>query len=344
MSGARCRWGIIGTAQIARKNWQAIHNAENATLVAVASRSQERSRQYIADCQSDCAFDPPPVPCGSYADLLARDDIDAVYIPLPTGLRKEWVIQAARAGKHVVCEKPCGSSLEDLQEMLETCQSNNVQFMDGVMFMHSQRMSALREVLDDAVSIGEMKRITSQFSFRAPDEFLQHNIRVNSELEPHGCLGDLGWYNIRFTLWAMNWQLPQQVTGRLLTQLGRGDSPTPVPVEFSGEMVFKGGVSAGFYCSFLTEHQQWANISGSRGYLRLQDFVLPFYGCEAAFEVSNSVFNVQGCQFNMEDHVRRVAVNEYSNNACNSQETNLFRNFSGIVLQERQPPIGTRRL
>ena len=96
-------------------------------------------------------------------------------------------------------------------------------------------------------------------------------------------LGDLGWYNIRFSQWVMKNQLPERVSGRILHEQGSGK--TPVPVEFSGELFFPGGVSATFYCSFRTENEQWATVSGTKGSISLEDFVLPFYGAEAAFEV-----------------------------------------------------------
>jgi len=229
--------------------------------------------------------------------------------------------------------------------MLGACRKNKVQFMDGVMFMHSQRLPLLRQTLDDGQSVGTIRRITSQFSFLAPDEFLQQNIRVSHELEPLGALGDLGWYNIRFSLWTMKEQLPEQVSGRILAQHGRSDSKFPVPIEFSGELFFSGGVSASFYCSFITENHQWANISGTKGSVYLQDFVLPFYGCESAFEVSKPVFRAQGCDFNMEGHTRRYAVSEFSDGKPNSQETNMIRTFAGIVLSGKlDPDWGERAL
>jgi len=335
MADRVCRWGILGGATIARKNWQAILNAGNATLVAVGSRSKERAEQYIRECQAVVPFPSLPRGC-SYDELLASAEIDAVYIPLPTGIRKEWVIRAARAGKHVLCEKPCAANAADLAEMIAACEANKVQFMDGVMFMHSRRLEQMRTVLDDSTSVGELKRITSQFSFLAGDEFLKSNIRVSDELEPLGCLGDLGWYNIRFTQWTMKSQPPEQVSGRFLwTTKGNGQG---VPLEFSGELLFAGGVSASFFCSFLAQNQQWANISGSRGYLHLRDFVLPFYGSEAAFELTQPDFDQRGCQFNMNDRTRRYSVPEYSNNAPGSQETNLFHNFSQIALSGRTDP------
>jgi predicted dehydrogenase len=161
---------------------------------------------------------------------------------------------------------------------------------------------------------------------------------VSSALEPQGCLGDLGWYTIRFALWTMNYQMPVRVIGRLLDEAKRSDSPDTVPLEFSAEMLFRDGVSASFYCSFQTENQQWAHLSGTKGFSHVPDFVLPFFGSEVAFTVSNAAFHVDGCDFNMEDHTRREVVREYSNNTANAQETNLFRTFNQLVLSGRVDP------
>lgn len=332
MSNQICRWGILSTAGIARKNWQAIHNSGNGTIVAVASRKASKAQVFIDECQSEVAFATAPEAVEGYEALLARKDIDAVYIPLPTGLRKEWVLKAAAAGKHVMCEKPCGIAASDLEEMIAACEASNVQFMDGVMFMHSARMNALRETIDDGESIGKLKRIASQFSFRAPQDFMDGNIRTHSDLEPAGCLGDLGWYTIRFTLWVVNYAMPKSLTARMISGHGQEGSPDRVPTEFFCEMQFDDEVSASFYCSFLTEHQQWVNVSGTKGNLMVSDFVLPYFDSEIAFDVHNAHFDITGCRFNMERHSRRVAVREFANNHSNAQETNLFRNFAALVL------------
>ncbi|WP_437225551.1 Gfo/Idh/MocA family protein [Planctomicrobium sp. SH661] len=330
-----CRWGILGAAGIARKNWAAIRNSGNSQLVAVASREASRAAQFINELQLDCPHPTVPVPC-SYEELLSRNDIDAVYIPLPTGLRAEWVIKAARAGKHVLCEKPCATSVGELREMLEACKANGVQFMDGVMFIHSSRLPAIRNALDDGESIGTLKRIVGQFSFLPPDDFFQGNIRVSRQMEPHGALGDLGWYLIRFALWTMKLQMPVEVNARMLSQHGSADAA--VPTEVSAEMLFEGGVSASFYCSFLTDHQQFVHVSGTKGNLMVNDFVLPHFGNETAFTVSQSVFDIQGTRFNMQNYPRRVAVRELSNNGVDAQETNLFRTFSQLVNEGRIDP------
>ena len=138
--------------------------------------------------------------------------------------------------------------------------------MDGVMFMHSPRLASIREVLDDGKSVGRIRRISSAFSFYSSDEnFFQKNIRTSDTLEPAGSLGDLGWYSIRFTLWALGWRLPKTVTGKILSQSSAtGESKAP-PLEFSGELFFNGEISASFFSSFLTGRQQWAHVSGQQG-------------------------------------------------------------------------------
>src|ERR1022692_1550508 len=96
------RWGILGCANIARKNWKGIWNSNNGRISAVASRTLERSRSFIAECQTHAPFQPAPRALGSYEELLTATDVDAVYIPLPTAIRGQWVKRAAECGKHVV--------------------------------------------------------------------------------------------------------------------------------------------------------------------------------------------------------------------------------------------------
>ena len=129
----KLRIGFLSTAGIGKKNWKAIFNSGNCVVAAVASRDVNKSLKYIADCQRKLAFAETPRAFGSYEELIASPDVDAVYIPLPTGLRKEFVLRAAAAGKHVLCEKPCAANAAELEEMLAVCRKNSVQFLDGVM-------------------------------------------------------------------------------------------------------------------------------------------------------------------------------------------------------------------
>lgn len=326
-----CRWGILSTAEIAQKNWRAIFHAENATVAAVASRDAAKSEQFIALCQAEAPFPTRPKALGSYQELLEDPHVDAVYIPLPTGLRKEWAVKAARAGKHVLLEKPCGVSCGELNEILDACRQSNVQFMDGTMLMHSARLAHLRAVLDDTTRFGVMRRICVHNCFNGPQAFFENNIRLHSELEPMGCLGDLGWYTARITLWAMQWKLPERVSARVLTPFQQPGSPESVPIEFSAEMQFADGVSSSFYCSFITENQQWVNFGGTRGFAQVQDFVLPYFGSSLQFVRSRATFKIDGTLFNMEPSVDTYSVAEYSNAAANSQESRMIRKFSELV-------------
>jgi predicted dehydrogenase len=332
MTSPICRWGILGAANIARKNWKAIRMSGNSIVTAVGSRETAKAQAWIDKCQAEVPFAVAPKAC-SYEELLKRDDVDAVYIPLPTGIRPEWVIRAAEAGKHVLCEKPCGPSAKELRTMLDACAAKRVQFMDGVMFMHSARLPLLRQVIDDGESIGELRRVTSQFSFAASDEWLKTNIRANAKLEPLGALGDLGWYNIRFSLFAKKYELPKRATCRLLAE------HEGVPMEFSGELLFADGSSASFYCSFRSELQQWAHVSGSRGAIYVSDFVLPAYGCETSFELNRPVFRVDNCRYHMENHPKRFAVSEYGDGAPDAQESNMIRNFAKLAAGGKPDPF-----
>lgn len=339
MDESRCRWGILGTAGIARKNWQAIRLSGNGTLAAVASRSVERAAEYIAENQAQVPFDPAPRPVGSYEELIEADDVDALYLPLPTGVRKDFVLKAAAAGKHVLCEKPCGRDAAEVREMIDACTAAGVQFMDGVMFMHSDRLPAVRAELEGGETVGEIKRIASQFSFLAPEEFLQGNIRMNSALEPLGSLGDLGWYCIRMTLWTLGYEMPVAVRARMIRESGSPDSPGSVPISLSAEMDFASGPTASFYCSFENEHQQWFHLSGTKGSIVLDDFVLPFHGPEVAFRIEQADFETDVCHFHMARHARRVAVREHSDSHASSQETKLFRRFGELVLGGSPDPL-----
>ncbi|MDB6003214.1 MAG: gfo 1 [Prosthecobacter sp.] len=330
MNTNHCRWGILGAAFIARKNWQAIRDAGNATLIAVASRDLSRAEAFIAECQSSAPHSVLPEAMDSYDALLARTDIDAVYIPLPTGLRKEWIIRAAQAGKHVLVEKPVGIHAADVAEIIAACEKHNVQFVDGVMFMHGQRLQRLRDVVTH--DVGQVRHIATQFSFKGDDEFQRSNIRAHGKLEPLGCLGDLGWYCLRFTLWAMNYATPTHVTGRIHSETQQTADSPPVPLEFSGTLNFADNASASFYCSFTTANAQWAIISGDKALLQVSDFVLPFSGTQTRFSLTRSDFVIDRCQANMHEGRQFEALNEPSSNAPGSQEARMFHTFSNLVL------------
>jgi predicted dehydrogenase len=316
----KLRFGILGAADIARKNWESIFNSGNAVVTAVASRDVARGWRFIKELQAKAPFETTPAAFGSYEELIASPNVDAAYIPLPTGLRKEWVLRAAKAGKHVICEKPCALNAADLREMISACRKNRVQFMDGVMFMHNPRLNRIREVLDEGRSVGRIKRIMSNFSFHLAEEQYPTNVRVNSRLEPAGCLGDLGWYCIGFMLYILHGQMPREVTGRILSRHGAGRGHSPVPTDFSVELIFNDDLSAGFYCSFIAEYQNWVHVSGAKGQLRVDDFVHPVNDLETTFAVNGKTVRVKA------ERGRRVGAGAVA------QQTNMIRNFANQVL------------
>ncbi|GIW94965.1 MAG: oxidoreductase [Pirellulaceae bacterium] len=326
-----CRWGILSTAEIGRKNWKAIRLAGNATVTAVASRQLDAAQRFIDQCQAEGRIDPPPRALDNYQALVEASDVDAVYVPLPTALRREWVIRLAEAGKHVLVEKPGGVSTADVEQMVEACRKNKVQFMDGVMFMHSSRLPLIRQILEQG-ELGTVSRITTQFTFFGDETFERTNIRTHSDLEPDGCLGDLGWYCIRIILWLLQGRLPQRVSARLWSTMKRPDSPRPVPGSLSAELFYEDGLSAGFFCSFRADNQQWVHISGTHGCLRIPDFVLPRYGGEVEFFVDHDQYEIDGCSFRMVKREQRYAAKEYDSGTRESQETAMVRTFSEYVL------------
>jgi len=335
MKKTQLRWGILSTAQIARKIWQAIRRSGNGVVAAVASRDLARSQKFISECQSEVPFARPPRAVGSYEELLAAPDLNAIYIPLPTGIRKKWVVRAAAAGKHVLCEKPCGVTVAEVKEMTEACRRHKVQFMDGVMFMHTKRLQKMRAVLDDGKTVGETRRVSSAFQFNTDKNFYATNIRADSHLEPLGCLGDQGWYCIRIALWAMKWQLPEKVSGRILSSVAKRKGEAPVLTEFSGELFFKNGATSDFYCSFVTALEQRVNIIGTQGYLSMSDFVLPFKGDALAFESGSMDYHFHGCNAYMQPRPRRWQVREHSHSHPTAQEVNMIRNFANRVRSGR---------
>jgi hypothetical protein len=97
-----------------------------------------------------------------------------------------------------------------------------------------------------------------------------------------------------------------------------------VPGEFTGELFFDGGVSANFFCSFLVENQQLTTISGERGYITVEDFVLPFYDAELSWQENRHVLEIDNCRWNMRQHSRRHAVVEYASGEANAQEVRMI--------------------
>lgn len=308
--------------------------APGGHCVAVASRDSAKAERFVAECQAitpmlDGSENPVAVDSvAGYQTLLDRSDIDAVYIPLPTGIRKSWVIAAAKAGKHVLSEKPAAIHHDDLEQMVAACDTAGVQFMDGVMFDHSIRLQSLLSKLDSQ-NIGQIRRIQSHFSFFADDAFADENIRAAADLEPHGCLGDLGWYCVRLTLWVSQFEMPSAVRGQSLWSVGDN-----VPGEFAGEMRFGDQTTASFFCSFRAVNQQTASITGETGYASVDDFVLPFTSGTTSYDVHRHQVDTQRCRWHYNRCTESTQVDEYSSGESTSQEVRMIERMNQIAIQD----------
>ena len=135
------RWGILSTADIARKKViPGLLKAERCEVVAIASRDAAQAR-LVAD---ELGI---PTAHGSYEALLADPDVDAVYIPLPNHLHAEWTIAAARAGKHILCEKPLTLTAADAERVVDACAAEGVRLMEAFMYRLHPSWVAVREIV-----------------------------------------------------------------------------------------------------------------------------------------------------------------------------------------------------
>jgi predicted dehydrogenase len=257
------RVGILGTANIARKNARALKLSSRCELWGVASRDPARASQFAAEIGAPRWF-------GTYEELLRSPECEAIYLPLPTSLHLEWVRKCAEAKKHILLEKPCAVTLRDLDEMLAVCTANGVVLIDGLMFAHHARMGRLLRELQDPFT-GPVLRVNSSFSFRGDASFLSSNIRVSETGDPLGALGDLGWYNTRLSLLAVNAKrllsestvefaeespllMPARVTATCGQWAGAGGG---VPIDCRCRLEWAGGHGeAIFDCSFTAAFRQ----------------------------------------------------------------------------------------
>ncbi|HEX2910191.1 MAG TPA: Gfo/Idh/MocA family oxidoreductase [Chloroflexia bacterium] len=187
MSEAKVRWGVLGAARIIRRFIPGIQAADNAELVAIASRDAAKSKAAAEQWGA-------PVAYGSYEELLTAPDVDAIYIPLPNTFHAEWAIKAAQAGKHVLCEKPLALSVEEVERVASAAQSNHVNVMEGFMYRFHPQQARVRQLIE-ADAIGEPRVIRSTFAFAVAAGY---NIRLDSSMGG-GATWDVGTYAINVT-------------------------------------------------------------------------------------------------------------------------------------------------
>jgi D-xylose 1-dehydrogenase (NADP+, D-xylono-1,5-lactone-forming) len=242
------RWGVLGTARIADALVPAIQLSPNRTLAAIASRDISAAREWAKKRDVPSAF-------GSYEEMLASDAIDAVYIPLPNALHKEWSIKAMQQGKHVLCEKPLAGSAADVQEMIDVANSSGVKLMEAFMYRFHPATARLQQLISEG-AIGTPKIIRATFGFvlsRAED------IRWRADLAG-GSLMDVGCYCVNIAR-LLAGEEPRSVTASAAW------ARSGVDQSLVGTLDFPSGLLGMVDCSFATgtDMQQALTVSGTEG-------------------------------------------------------------------------------
>ncbi len=245
------KWGIISTADINRKLIPGAHASPKVELLAVASRDKARAESFAREWSIERAY-------GSYEELLADPDVEAVYIPLPNTLHREWSIKAVESGKHVLCEKPFSRHPADVEAAFDAAERNGRLLTEAFMYRHNPQTRRLTELVDEG-AIGELRLVRAAFSYALYDDA---NIRLRTDVEG-GALMDVGCYCVS--------------GARLLAgepEYVYGDAwygPSGTDWVFAGTMRFPGNVAATFDCGTALPERDELEAIGSEGSLFLDD-------------------------------------------------------------------------
>ncbi|HEV8131411.1 MAG TPA: Gfo/Idh/MocA family oxidoreductase [Acidobacteriota bacterium] len=181
----KVRWGVLGVANIAvKKVIPAMQQGQWSEIIAIASRDRTKAQQAAQQLGIAKAY-------GSYDELLADPEIEAIYNPLPNHLHVKWSIQAARSGKHVLCEKPIALSAEEARQLLAAREPSGVLIQEAFMVRHHPQWIATRDLIRSG-RIGALRAIFGFFSYSNRDP---KNIR-NIPQDGGGALMDIGCYPI----------------------------------------------------------------------------------------------------------------------------------------------------
>jgi xylose dehydrogenase (NAD/NADP) len=246
------RIGILGTANIARSFMQGVRPSQRVVVSAVASRNGDKAASFAAELAIDRHF-------ASYQALLDDRDIDAVYNPLPNGLHAQWSIAAARAGKHVLCEKPLAANADEARAMFDAARRHGVHIVEGYPYLAQPQTLKMRELIRDG-AIGELKLIQASFGFTLSDT---KNIRFNPALAG-GALMDVGVYPVSLSRIVAG-QRPTRVQATAHWTQGDGSDGAGVDSTLAATIEFAGGLLAQVTCSFGTALHRQALIVGSGG-------------------------------------------------------------------------------
>jgi D-xylose 1-dehydrogenase (NADP+, D-xylono-1,5-lactone-forming) len=247
---SRLRWGLLGTARINRSLIPAIRAGERSELAAVASRDASRADAYAREWEIPRAFD-------SYEALVADPDIDVVYIPLPNHLHVEWTVAAARAGKHVLCEKPIALGPAGVDRIAEAARAGKVAVAEAFMYRHQAQTDRVMALIAEG-AIGRLRFLRGTFSFPLTRE---GDVRLTPEWGG-GALWDVGCYPVTYAMLVAGGP-PVVVSGRA------EHGPTGIDVTFAGVLEFADGMLGAFDCGFKSVFRTSMEIVGTDGVLHI---------------------------------------------------------------------------
>ncbi len=245
------KWGVLGTANIARGcTIPGMKQADNCELYAIAGRNEAKAESFKEEFGFEKAY-------AGYDKLLEDPDVQAVYIPLPNHLHKEWVIKALKAGKHVLCEKPLALNAKDAREMFETAKENGVILMEAYAYLHTPYIDSLKSDIAGGL-LGDLDYIETAFITQGYVE----DIRLYKEMGG-GAVYDLGCYCTTMIL-SLTDSEPEYVMANAEFNDKGVDAFTCV------QMKFKNGLRAAFNVGMIFEpgsDARWDRlyIHGSKG-------------------------------------------------------------------------------
>jgi predicted dehydrogenase len=246
-------WGVLSTANIGvAKVIPAMQKGEFSEITAISSRNLDKAKTTARNLGISKAY-------GSYEDLLADKDIEAVYIPLPNHLHVEWTIKSLEAGKHVLCEKPIGMTYkESVHLQNEIKKFPKLKVMEAFMYKHHPQMQKVKEIIAGG-KLGKLRAIHSIFSYYNTNP---ENIRNKADIGGGGLL-DIGCYCISISRFLFNSE-PKRVCSVI-----EYDPELKIDRLVTAVLEFQEGNSV-FTCSTQMENHQYALVLGTRGKLEIE--------------------------------------------------------------------------
>jgi predicted dehydrogenase len=251
----KLRFGVLSTANIGlKKVLPAMQKGEHTTVAAIASRDLGKAREAARALGIPKAY-------GSYQELLADPEIDAIYNPLPNQFHVPWTAKAAEAGKHVLCEKPISLTVAEAKTLLDVRARTGVKICEAFMIRSFHQWLRLRELLD-AGRIGQLRAVTGVFSY-----FNNNPANIRNQVEcGGGGVYDIGCYLIQAARYAFK-QEPKRVVSLL-----ERDPEMKTDRLASAILDFDGG-QAIFTCSTQMIPYQRVNLLGTKGRIEVE---IPF--------------------------------------------------------------------